>query len=257
MRQTIFCLLILLLSACSLQPAASTGEIVLTVIVNTTAPEQTTFTPLPPATATQVAANPTGTPQTVAVNTNCVIRTDLVSYTVVVGDSLSSIAVRTNSTVAQLLEWNCLANANMIIVGTRLQVAREAIPPTLTPTPTPLPTNTPTPQPVNWGPFGALAIDPARTGNDWTDFIIDPQNPITIIWSGIDPEYYVDVSQIEFFYHPDNGTIMSIGIDTNKNDGMMLTWTSPATVSGAIFAYATYRGTGYITSPIVHIRSAN
>jgi LysM repeat protein len=258
MRPILFCLLILALSACSLNPAAPIGEIELTVIYNTAEPDLPTFTPQPAATATQmsVSPTPTNTSQARTVLSDCTPRTDLPSYTVVVGDSLSSIAVRTNSSVPQLVEWNCLANANMIVVGMRLQVAHEASPPTVTPSPSPLPTNT-TSAPIVLGPFGALAAAPAiQAGSpqDWTDFVIDPQQPITIHWSGIDPEYYLEVGQIEFFYLPDSGSRLSIGIDSNKNDGMSVTWTAPSNVSGRITATARYGSNRSIISPAIHLR---
>jgi hypothetical protein len=261
MRPLLVSLLIVALSACSLNPTAPIAEIELTVIYNTAEPELPTFTPQPAATATRMSlsATPANTSQARAVLSDCTPRTDLTTYMVVVGDSLSSIAVRTNSSVPDLMEWNCLANANMIVVGMRLQVAHEASPPTLTPSPTPLPTNTSS-APIVLGPFGALAASPAiQAGRpeDWTDFVIDPQQPITIHWSGIDPEYYVEVGQIEFFYLPDSGSRISIGIDSNKNDGMSITWTAPSDVTGRVTVTARYGANGSIISPAIHLRVEN
>lgn len=45
-------------------------------------------------------------------------------YTVVSGDNLTSIANRYGTTVAQLVEWNNIANANLIYVGQRLLVKK-------------------------------------------------------------------------------------------------------------------------------------
>jgi LysM repeat protein len=248
MRSMIICLLVFLLSACALEPASSLGEIELTVIVNTPEPELPTFTPQVVASATQISLSPTPSSQSATIKQDCVIRTDLHTYTVVPGDSLSSIAARTTSRVSDLVEWNCLANANMIVVGMHLQVARDAVPPTSTPSPTPWPSNT-TAAPLVLGPFGALGAAPtiqAGSPADWTDFVIDPQSPVTIHWSGIDPEYYSQVGQIEFFYTPDNGSRISIGFDADKTDGMSVTWTAVSNVSGRITATARYGVNGSI-----------
>jgi hypothetical protein len=259
MRLMIMCLLLFLLSACALEPASSLGEIELTIIANTLEPELSTFTPQAVASATQISLSPTATSQLVAIKQDCVTRTDLHTYTVVLGDSLSSIAARTTSRVSDLVEWNCLANANMIVVGMRLQVARDAVPPTSTPIPTPLATNTAA-VPIVLGPFGALGAAPtvqAGSPVDWTDFVIDPQTPVTIHWSGIDPEYYIAVGQIEFFYTADNGSRISIGTDADKTDGMSVTWTAVSNVSGRITATARYGVNGSIMSPAIHFRAAN
>ena len=51
-------------------------------------------------------------------------------YTVVSGDNLTSIANRYGTTVAQLVEWNNIANANLIYVGQRLLVKKDSTPDT-------------------------------------------------------------------------------------------------------------------------------
>jgi hypothetical protein len=264
MRLLKLLLFLFLVSACSLQKPATNTEIELTVVVNTPAATIPTFTPeneaSPTATLT-LTAPASETPRFQLVSSSCNPRTDLPTYTVVVGDSLSSIATRTGSRVDDLVEWNCLANANMIVVGMRLQVAREAWPATLTPTPTLTPSPTSTSQQTSsgivLGPFGALGLDPAlQAGSpqDWTDFLIAPQTTITIIWSGIDPQYYVDVSTIEFFYTSDAGTYMSMGVDRDKSNGMSISWAAPANVSGRITATAIYQQTSKIISPAIHVR---
>ncbi len=48
-----------------------------------------------------------------------------VSYTIRPGDSISSIAARSSSDVAQLIQVNCLANPRFIVAGTQLFVARQ------------------------------------------------------------------------------------------------------------------------------------
>ena len=49
-------------------------------------------------------------------------------YTVVSGDNLSSIASRYGTTVSQLVEWNNIANPNLIYVGQRLLVKKDTTP---------------------------------------------------------------------------------------------------------------------------------
>lgn len=99
-----------------------------------TLPIIVTATPSPtvPVTATHTqTVTPTVSP-TIAVTTrpiatlvtvpNCTVRTDWQLYTIVAGDTLGSIARRTNTTVANLTSANCLANANTIFAGQRLRV---------------------------------------------------------------------------------------------------------------------------------------
>ena len=63
---------------------------------------------------------------------NCVVNAPAgwVSYTIRPGDSISSIAARSGSDVAQLIQVNCIANPRFIVAGTSLFVARQ---PTLLP----------------------------------------------------------------------------------------------------------------------------
>lgn len=70
------------------------------------------------------------------VDADCEVRTDWPVYTVVAGDTLSSIAVRTGSSVRELGAANCLADVGRIRVGQRLHVPRIPPPPTATDTPT-------------------------------------------------------------------------------------------------------------------------
>jgi LysM repeat protein len=64
----------------------------------------------------------------------CTVRTDWPLYTVVVGDTLGSIALRTGSTISALATANCLNNPDSIQVGQPLRVPVVPIPPTLPPT---------------------------------------------------------------------------------------------------------------------------
>lgn len=77
--------------------------------------------------------------------TGCTVRTDWVEYRVVSGDTLSGLAVRTQSTVAALVEANCLTDASFLRVGQILRVPRQPAPlPTRAVTSTPSRTATST-----------------------------------------------------------------------------------------------------------------
>jgi uncharacterized protein YraI len=106
--------------------------------------ESASVTPIPlVVTATQSAVQPTATPTVQPSQTpansgsngapSCVVRTDWYSYTVVAGDTLSSIAQRSNTTTAILLQANCLANADVIRVGQVIRVPSTPLPPTQAP----------------------------------------------------------------------------------------------------------------------------
>ncbi|HRF99320.1 MAG TPA: LysM domain-containing protein, partial [Aggregatilineales bacterium] len=67
-----------------------------------------------PTTATATAI------PTVGAGGNCVVNTSLPSYVVKDGDTLYDIAVRSNTTIDNLVALNCLANANQIFSGQTL-----------------------------------------------------------------------------------------------------------------------------------------
>jgi hypothetical protein len=60
----------------------------------------------------------------------CVSRTDWLVYVVLAGDTLSGIAVRSGSTVAELAAANCIANPHRIMEGQRIYVRRVPTAPT-------------------------------------------------------------------------------------------------------------------------------
>jgi hypothetical protein len=69
------------------------------------------------------------TPQ---LSARCYPRGDWPQYTVMAGDTLSGIAVRSNSSAAELAAANCLANPNLLVAGQSLYVRQ--IPVAATPT---------------------------------------------------------------------------------------------------------------------------
>lgn len=80
-----------------------------------------TITPTVAATATRTTTTNTGSNNP---KPNCTVRSDWPVYTVVAGDTLAGIAQRVSSTVNDLTNANCLANANNISVGQQLRVPR-------------------------------------------------------------------------------------------------------------------------------------
>lgn len=115
---------------------------------------------------------PTGTPTITRTPTrfptlvNCVPRTDWAyRYTVVPGDTLSSIASRAGVSIVQLQAGNCLANANQIFAG---QVLRVPVPVISTSTPTATDTATPT-QTLTPTETATITPDPSPTDTPtWT-----------------------------------------------------------------------------------------
>jgi len=122
-------------TATAATPTSTAQKPTLTLPAATSSP-----TPTPTATATP---SPTAKPTT-PTPTPCAPREDWLLYVVQPGDTLVSLAARTNTTVPQLLQGNCLIEPT-IIVGQQLRL--PFIPPTLTPTRIPSPTPFPTPVP--------------------------------------------------------------------------------------------------------------
>ena len=120
----------------------------------TEAPPTATDTPLPPpptATPTQVvlvvtatAAPATATPVPVAVGT-CQLPPTWVAYTVQTGDTLNSLADRTNRSVFDLQQVNCLESFTILPGDT---IYLPFTPPSPTPSPTRAPTGTRRPTPT-------------------------------------------------------------------------------------------------------------
>lgn len=111
-------------SACTPEEVIETPAEVLTqtpfILVVTATPSMTPLpSQVPSATAT---ASPTLLPPTPGILDRCVLRTDWETYEVQVGDTLSNISVRTNTTLTTLQLANCIPDANRIQVGQVLYV---------------------------------------------------------------------------------------------------------------------------------------
>lgn len=118
---------LVLLNACNLQASTTiraTAAVTATRIDESSAPETNTV-------PTQAAIAATAIPT----EASCTPITGWQSYVIQRGDTLSSIATKTNSTVDELIAANCIENPNRIIVGTSLFVPRlptADLPPTST-----------------------------------------------------------------------------------------------------------------------------
>ena len=89
----------------------------------------------PVVTTEEAPSQPLPTGQPSATNTTCTPRSDwTVAYTVVSGDTLASIAQRTNTTIDAITRGNCLADPNNIAVGQQLRLPQTPISNSLPPT---------------------------------------------------------------------------------------------------------------------------
>jgi LysM repeat protein len=233
MRPVIFlCLLtICLTTACSLSASEIGSRVSLTTAANTQSPTNnsaaaSTAQPTTIATripATTVAVAPTTAPADVTNSsaampqTNCVPRGgEWFVYTVVVGDTLASIASRVGSTADELVHANCLSNANLIVPGQSLRVPRSPAQEVAVPLPNP-------------ADYGAVILSP-YVQRDGDQFTIAPGIQISVYWPSAPGS---NVARVEFYITP-TGTGMAdarqlIGTDYNLSDGAQINWTTPPT----------------------------
>lgn len=176
-----------------------------------------------PPTVTPLPTVPTSIPPTVA--PSCTPRADWPLYKVVTGDTLGRIAVRAGSSTAELIQANCLTNANLISVGQSLHVPRQPTPPTAIP-----PTLTPTLAVQN---IGSISVSPTITG-DAGNFQLNGGTTITIKWDG-GP---ADAIRTDFFRRAYDGSSSLIGSDNSSSDGLSTTWIAQTNFQGTITASA-------------------
>ncbi len=174
-----------------------------------------TTTPLP---TVPTVVQPTPIP-------SCTPRNDWPQYTVVVGDTLGRIAVRTGTTAAALTQANCLANANLISVGQSLRVPRQPTPPTAVP-----PTVIPTRVAQQIGSINISKYLWADAGN----YVLPGGESIRLTWDG-GP---ADALRTDFFQRANNGSMTLIGSDTNPADGLYVLWQAPSGFLGEVTATA-------------------
>lgn len=198
-----------------------------------------------PATMTPLPTVPTTIPPTSA--PTCTPRTDWPLYKVVTGDTLGRIAVRAGSSTAELIQANCLANANLISVGQSLRVPRQPTPPTSIP-----PTLTPTLAVQN---MGTISVSPTVTG-DAGNFELNSGTNITIKWES-GP---ADMIRTDFFKKGYDGSMTLIGSDGNSSDGISTTWIAEANFQGTLTASAIRSDGSHLVpyfTPIIYVKDVN
>ncbi len=220
--RNIILLILLVTAACNLNTTRSEPTATAVVLVPTLRPIETdtprpTNTPLPTAT--------TGT-------TPCVLRADwAIFYTVVAGDTLGSIAARTNSTTGQLAAANCLTNPNNIVVGQQLRVPRvpsAPLPPTATRTPTPTLSPSPiTPLPYP-EPIGRVGFSSYLSGDAGFYYLVRGQSVI-LSWDEAPANLY---HATFYLVAPGQTSTTLIAEDANPADGVLASWTVPAGLNG-------------------------
>lgn len=203
--------------------------------------ETPTSPPLPVITQTPpvVAAIPTST--LAATSATCTPRADwTITYTVVAGDTLGSIAGRASTTVDSLAQGNCLADPNNISVGLVLRVPRvvAAVPPPTVTTRPPLSQNPPTQQ-------GSLYLS-SYISADAGNYGLLRGDSITVRWDGAP----TDAAKVSFWLFPYGWTLdrsgtsePPIGEDLNPGDGAAILWNVPGSVGHQLVAFA-YRADG-------------
>lgn len=117
---------------------------------------------------------PTRASQSATSPPSCTPRTDWPEYTVQSGDTLYSIALRSDSTVDTLQAANCLADPNAIFEGQSLRVPQQPAPQSATPTAAPAATQspffpTPTPGTGTSGATGDVAFTIIAAQNSATE----------------------------------------------------------------------------------------
>ena len=118
----------------------ATPDVIPTVIRPTQEASQATVAASPIPTLVPL---PTRASQATTAPPSCTPRTDWPEYTVQAGDTLYSIALRSDSAVDTLQAANCLADPNAIFEGQSLRVPQQPEPLTATPTAAPAATQPP------------------------------------------------------------------------------------------------------------------
>ncbi|MAS38223.1 MAG: hypothetical protein CL610_29775 [Anaerolineaceae bacterium] len=210
---TVLALLALALVGCTLTTVPQADDTVTPTSISQNPTSTPTRTPTPSPTPT--ATNTRVPPPTI---TNCTPRYDWPFYIVVAGDTLSSIASRTNSSVSQLVQANCLSNPNIINPGQQLRVPRQPVPDT---------------------EIGSIEVSPFiyAEGGSYT---VQPNTAITVRW----PQARRDASRIEFYASPfnSNSPLTILGTDNIASDGASIVVTFPAGFQQAVYATAFFSG---------------
>jgi len=227
------------LSACSLNATETLTPEVAAIPTSDTATSAALPTTEVPPSITPVTPIETG-------SDGCVITmTGWPAYTIAAGDMLSELARRVGSTVAELSEANCIADADAIAVGQTVFVPRLPPPPTIVGA-------TLTPEfvsPMQIPRVGSINASSSLSG-DGGSYLLLRGETITVSW----PEGPADAAYVEFYVYEPGWTIdragpnsITIGRDSSGADGWSLEWTVPPDLSGQLAAFA-YRANGGVFS---------
>lgn len=164
-------------------------------------------TPLPTA-----ISSPTSIPPTV---NNCTPYNHWPAITVEAGDTLGDIATRTNSTIEQLTQANCLADPSLIYVGQTLYV------PVLPATQTPAATAT---LQVTADPRAPVFTQPLTVNQHW---VRNDGKPVTYYASvRVTVDVVNNASHVNFYVNdPGGGSAVFIGQDADPWDGAWVDYT--------------------------------
>jgi len=272
-----------ILSSCNLSNEA-TSE-----VLTTPTPETTTndITVTEAVENVEIATStPTQTSQSLGVIQNnqptnatsdCELDATLATYRVQSGDTLSSIAQATSSTVTELVTLNCLDDANQIAVGQSLVIPRSAITSN---------DNTNNTQPQNQNsntninpppaqPIGTSDIDVANIplnpatrygtlrpsawiANHISTYILEENAPIVLTWADFPAN--LNIIQAGLVIKPNNkiGGYTLIGLDTNVTDGVTISWVPPVDAQYDVFAVGQIMGQSeLIVSNSIRVGSRN
>jgi hypothetical protein len=157
---------------------------------------------------------------------NCAPRADWGAYTVQRGDTLSSLARRTGSTIAELMTANCLADPDLVMLDQALLVPRQPDPPATQPVEVICP-----PLPPSTG-AGRPLINPYRTF-DAICYELEAGARVNIIWF----EVPADATTVSFYFRQtgDDEPLL-LGTDATLSDGASIHWSAIATGYGHLYA---------------------
>jgi murein DD-endopeptidase MepM/ murein hydrolase activator NlpD len=169
------------------------------------------YTPTPWASITPITF-----PTQVPVVVPCNPRNDWLLYTVQAGDALSSIAARSGTTTNALIEANCLANANLIMVGQKLRVPN--VPTTVTPAVTKTSTPGTAQQPGGLPTISGVTVEPASRSSSGQYLV--GLGTVTVKALGV-----TNATRVTFYLALTGSSPTILGDDANLLDGASAPWT--------------------------------
>lgn len=159
---------------------------------------------------------------------SCNPRTDWKTYYVVAGDTLANLANLTGTSVDNIVQGNCLTDADVIQVGQALYL------PTLPPTSS---------APSSDSEQGYIVASQFVRINDGGNYVFENGSMATFTWVDADLS---GLTEVEFIFRSyATGAQTSLGIDQNLADGATIQWQVSATTiggGGTVIASGRYPG---------------